>query len=235
MPAKNSRKQFMPDAYYHLYNRGVEKRTIFQDNQDYAVFLSYLKTYLLPKDTKKLHDILLDPKTSLKEKDQAKKKLHLNNFSKNLKLLAYCLMPNHFHFLVKQKEENTIDQFMNSLLTRYVMYFNRKHRRVGHLFQGVYKAVLVNTDEQLLHLSRYIHLNPALQGQALHDLRGYKYSSYQNYLINPSLNSTLNNWIQPAEILSFFGKSGFNSYQSFVQDKGLDEVSAHHISKISLD
>ena len=142
MPAKNSRKQFMPDAYYHLYNRGVEKRTIFQDNQDYAVFLSYLKTYLLPKDTKKLHDILLDPKTSLKEKDQAKKKLHLNNFSKNLKLLAYCLMPNHFHFLVEEKRM-TIAKLMGRIFTSYGVYFNKKYKRQGPVFADRFKSKLI--------------------------------------------------------------------------------------------
>jgi len=169
MPAKNSRKIFAPNSYYHIYNRGVEKRTIFLEDIDYNVFLSYIQTYILPKDEKTLNYIISDPKAEWKEKNKAIKLLRLNNFFKSLSLISYALMPNHFHFLVKQKEENIIDRFMNSFCTRYSMYFNKKYKRIGTLFQGVYKAVLVDSDEQLHHLSRYIHRNPLplLQGEAL--------------------------------------------------------------------
>src|SRR3989344_5405375 len=155
MPAKNSRKQYHENSYYHLYNRGVEKRKIFLDDQDYTVFLSYLKEYLLPKDEKALKE-LLGSDISYKEKDSVLKKLRLKNFVDEISLVAYCLMPNHFHMLVKQRSADAIDAFMSSLNTRYSMYFNRKYDRVGSLYQGVYKAVLIETDEQLLHLTRYI-------------------------------------------------------------------------------
>lgn len=161
MPAKNSIKEFVSDSYYHLYNRGVEKRIIFSDEQDYTVFLSYLKTYLVPKDIVALQKTLKDPDVSWKIKDRVLKELRLNNFAGDVVLVSYCLMPNHFHILVKQNEAESIDRFMNSLCTRYAMYFNRKHKRVGVLFQDHYKAVRVATDEQLLQLSRYIHSNPS--------------------------------------------------------------------------
>ncbi|MBI4991459.1 transposase [Candidatus Gottesmanbacteria bacterium] len=168
MPSKNEVKIYRENTFYHLYNRGVEKRIIFIDQQDYSVFLSYLKAYLLPKDEESLQKKLADKKTNYKEKDTIIKLLRLNNFSETLELLAYYLMPNHFHFLVYQKTADAIDKFMNSLITRYVMYFNRKYKRVGPLFQGIYKAVSVETNEQLIHLSRYIHLQSlALQGQPL--------------------------------------------------------------------
>lgn len=227
MPAKNSIKQFAPNSYYHLYNRGVEKRSIFIDEQDYTVFTSYLKTYLLPKNTKRLQEIIGDPLSSSKDKDQAIKLLRMNNFAGELTLLSYCLIPNHFHFLVRQKEINTIDCFMNSLFTRYSMYFNRKYHRVGTLFQGVYKAVLVNTDEQLLHLSRYIHRNPASQGEAL---QGYPHSSYPEYLVKRHTN-----WINTEIILAFFSKSGLNSYKSFVEDNSLEDISIEQIMTLTLD
>ncbi|TSC54144.1 MAG: hypothetical protein LiPW16_139 [Microgenomates group bacterium LiPW_16] len=220
MPAKNRIKQYIEKGYYHLYNRGVDKRSIFVDQQDYAVFLSYLKTYLVPKNEKELRKKLADPSISCKEKDKILKILRLNNFSDTLTLLAYCLIPNHFHFLVHQVLAETIDRFMNSLCTRYVIYFNRKYERVGPLFQGVYKALLVKTDEQLLHLSRYIHL-PVLdsQGQALRDLREPQPSSYPNYLGEIS-----QEWVKPEEILNFFKTNRHTypkdilSYQSFVED-----------------
>ncbi len=212
MAARNSIKEFVPDAYYHLYNRGVEKRTIFLDNQDRGVFLSYLKTYLLPKNEDALRAILTNPESSWREKDTALKLLHLNNFADTLTLLAYCLMPNHFHLLVKQKDADTIDRFVNSLGTRYVSYFNRKYRRVGPLFQGLYKAVRVTNDEQLLHLSRYIHRNPIILASQDTPLRIYTYSSYPQYL-----GLTNAGWLHPEEILGYYPKSGKKGYQEFVE------------------
>lgn len=227
MPAKHAIKDFAPGAYYHLYNRGVEKRTVFMDEQDRMVFLSYLKTYLLPKDKDALQSVLANAENSSKEKDQALKLLRLNNFADTLLLLAYCLMPNHFHFLVKQTEATTIDHFMRSFCTRYTSYFNRKHRRVGGLFQGVYKAVRVTTDEQLLHLSRYIHRNPlASQGRTL---RGYTYSSYPQYL-----GQTRAEWIHPEGILGYYPKSGRKGYQEFVEGQG-EESGAILIAKLTID
>ena len=205
MPAKNSRKTYVENGYYHIYNRGVEKRIIFLDQQDYSVFLSYLKDYLLPKNEKELYERLSDPQISSKEKDKVLKLLHLNNFGQEITLLAYCLMPNHFHFFVKQKNIEAIDNFMNSLATRYTMYFNRKYKRVGHLYQGVYKAVLINNEAQFLHLSRYIHK------QAL-DLKNQP-CSYPEYM---GSRQTL--WIKPDEVLNYFSRTNpSSSYQNFVE------------------
>ncbi len=205
MPAKNRTKDYSPDSYYHLYNRGVEKRAIFLDDQDYHVFQSYLETYLLPKDLNHLNVLLENG--SPKEKDTSRKLLRLNNFSDQIKLLAYCLMSNHYHLLIHQKEANSIDVFANSIFTRYSMYFNKKYKRIGPLFQGLYKAVLVQSGEQLLWLSRYIHRNPLdlLQGRAL---QSYKYSSYPEYL---EIRNKI--WVKPVEVLSYFK----SPYKDFVE------------------
>lgn len=214
MPAKNSQKNYVKNGYYHLYNRGVDRRTLFEDSQDYGVFLSYLKEYLLPKDETVLRQHLADPLITLQEKDKILKALRLNNFSGNISLLCYCLMPNHFHLLLKQNTEDAIDSFMNSLGTRYTMYFNRRYRRVGPLYQSVYKGVLIETDEQLLHLSRYIHRNPlSLQGVALQTL-SQQVSSYAEYL-----NLRRTEWVNKEEIISNFSlnKIAF-SYKSFVEE-----------------
>lgn len=210
MPAKNRRKQYLENGYYHIYNRGVEKRIIFIDDQDTSVFLSYLKEYLLPKQEKELHKKLDDPNTSYKEKDKIIKLLHLNNFSNEIALIAYCLMPNHFHFFVKQKNLNSIDKFMNSLCTRYTMYFNKKYKRVGSLYQGVYKAVLLENEKQFLYLSKYIH-KQALTPQGKKE----KPSSYREYL---GLRKT--EWIHPEEILAFFSKNNSSlSYENFLKEE----------------
>lgn len=198
MPAKNILKLYIENSYYHLYNRGVEKRIIFQDNQDYRVFLSYLKTYL-------------SPLKGAKEKPTGRPRQRpLNNYHQQITLLSYCLMPNHFHLLLKQKPTEGIERFMRSLGTRYVQYFNKRYERVGPLFQDTYKAVLVETDNQLLHLSRYIHLQGILLGS---------YSSYADYL-----GKRKTEWLQPEEILSFFKTAqrtslkDILSYESFVED-----------------
>lgn len=223
MAAKNSLKTYSPNCYYHIYNRGVEKRFIFQDEQDYAVFLSYLKTYLLPKNEDGLRQTLTDPNINYKEKERILRKLRLNNFSDEITLLAYCLMPNHFHLLIKQKPADGIDKFMNSLGVRYTMFFNRKYKRVGALYQGVYKAVLVESEEQLLYLSSYIHRNPFAPdtGSKEDVLRAWlsQPSSYPEYL-----GRRKTDWIHPEDILVFFSKATPKlSYQAFVEQ--MDDIS----------
>lgn len=220
MPARNRTKQYIENSYYHLYNRGVEKRLIFLDQQDYAVFLNYLKEYLLPKDEQDLRKQLSDPNNTYKERDKILKLLRLNNFSGEITLLAYCLMPNHFHFFIKQKNPSSIDRFMQSLGTRYTMYFNRKYKRVGFLYQGTYKAVLIETEEQFTYLSKYIHKQARLhqppsasQGRTL---QGWEQpSSCPEYL-----GKRKTKWVHPEEVLSYFSKTNPKlSYKSFLEEK----------------
>lgn len=209
MPSRNVTKYYIQDGYYHIYNRGVEKRSIFENQQDYNVFLNYLREYLLPKDKYLLMSVLADPQSNAAQKDQAAKLLRLNNFNDQIQMLSFCLMPNHFHFLLKQKNHKAIDQFMNSLATRYTMYFNKKYGRIGHLYQDVYKAVEVGTDEYLLHLSRYIHK------QALtYDPTTPQPSSYEDYI-----GLRKSEWIHPQEILAFFSSKHSISYASFMNQE----------------
>ncbi len=221
MPAKNRIKQYGEDYYYHVYNRGVEKRIIFLDEQDYGVFLKYLKEYLLPKDEKALIDQLSNPSLPSARRDEILRLLRLNNFNGEITLVAYCLMPNHFHFLLKQKDYGSMDKFMNSLGTRYTMYFNKKYKRVGSLYQGVYKAVIVSSDEQLLHLSRYIHKQAlASKGQALQGVsRDEQPSSYSEYI-----GKRKTEWVKLEELLGFFSHNNPTlSYESFVNQEELIE------------
>lgn len=222
MPARHRTKQYVENSYYHLYNRGVEKRLIFLDQQDYAVFLNYLKEYLLPKDEEDLRKQLSDQNNTYKERDKILKLLRLNNFSDEITLLAYCLMPNHFHFFIQQKSAGSIDKFMNSLGTRYTMYFNKKYRRVGSLCQGVYKAVSIETEEHFIYLSKYIHkqailhkpstASTASQGQALRIRK--QPSSYPEYL-----GKRKTQWVHSEEILSYFSKTNPKlTYKSFVEE-----------------
>jgi len=216
MPAKNTIKQYLKNGYYHIYNRGVDKRTIFKDEQDYGVFLNYLKYYLspLPKLTP------LRKITIREDKKYQISDYKCKNYHQAITLLAYCLMPNHYHLFVKQTESRNIELFMKSLGTRYAMYFNKRSKRSGTLFEGNYKAVLVDSDEQLIHLSRYIHLNPhpkPLNSQP---------SSYPDYL---RLKHT--SWLHPKDVLKHFKSS--LAYKKFVQNP--DQSALSIISDLTLD
>src|SRR3989344_7983322 len=125
MPGKNVVKVYVENGYYHIYNRGVEKRTIFLDQKDYSVFLRFLKEYLLPPDHPNL----------LKFRQLTPKRHPINCFGE-IRLLAYCLMQNHFHLFVKLIKKDALKKFMKALLTNYSMYFNHRYDRVGPLYRS---------------------------------------------------------------------------------------------------
>ncbi len=216
VPSKNVIKPYVANSYYHIYNRGVNKQLIFNDQQDYAVFLTYLRIYLSPKDTDSLLNIVSNSGTDPNAKAKAIREFKLNNFYEKISLISFCLMPNHYHLLIHQSDEKDIVSFMKSIMTRYSAYYNKRNKRIGPLFQDKYKAVLVLTDEQLLHLSRYIHRNPLnlvnLKRTVLDRTVFFRQpSSYPVYL-----GMKKQEWIISEDVLSAFSKTGFNSYQQFV-------------------
>lgn len=225
MPAKNSIKEYVEDGYYHIYNRGVEKRIIFTDEQDYKTFLSFLKLYLT-KPKQQGRTLSLGDNTTIGVKRAP------NNFTDNITLFAYCLMPNHFHFMVKQQSEYAIASYMQSLMTKYTTYFNKRHHRVGGLFQGKYKAVRIENEYQYVYLTKYIHRNPLSLPKyknSSQPLSSYPYSSYPNYLKQFS-----QSWVNTDEILSRFSDTNHSlSYQSFIEDSEPDDVKI--ISQVTLD
>lgn len=200
------------------------------DEQDYGVFLSYLKEYLSPREEDEWFKQLAKPNISSQEKDKILKLLRLNNFYQNIELLAYCLMPNHFHFLLKQRDSNAIDRFMNSLSTRYTMYFNRKNERIGPLCQDRYKAVLVKDESQFLHLTRYIH------GQAL-NLQGSTPSENYPCSYGDYIGTRSTGWVHPEEVLTFFNNNYPSfSYEAFVADNEIiDKQSKYLLKDITFD
>jgi putative transposase len=202
MPARNAIKTYVEGGYYHLYNRGVEKRLIFLDAQE----------YLSPKNERDLERALENAGISPKERKSLLRSLQLRNYSADITLLAFCLRPNHFHFFIKQNRTVAIDDFMHSLCSRYSAFFNRKYQRSGTLYQGVYKAVLIEDEAQYLHISRYIHKQAI--SAAGYDSRSDERSSYPEYL---EVRKTA--WIHPEEILAFFSPEDPQfSYERFVAE-----------------
>jgi len=210
MPAKNSVKTYIANGFYHVYNRGVEKRNIFLDEQDYLVFLSYLKLYLSPvEETIKntTNNINLD----YEEKNSKIFRLNeLKNFLNRIKLIAYCLMPNHFHLEVQQVGVKDLENFMRCLIIKYTMYFNKKYKRVGTLFQGRYKAVSIFGKERLIDLSLYIHRNPIELLAENQLLESYSWSSYPAYIGNHQVK-----WLIKDIIMSNF--ENVKVYRSLVE------------------
>ncbi|MCX6705363.1 MAG: transposase [Candidatus Woesebacteria bacterium] len=211
MPAKNSIKIPVENGFYHIYNRGVNKQDIFENPQDYAVFLGYLKEALSPipeHENLKTFEVEVGGVTFIRARRLPK------NFKGEIDLITYALIPNHFHLIIKQNRRESMEHFMKSIATRYSMYFNKSRDRVGPLFQGVYKAVLVENENYLLHLSRYIHLNPKGYFKNLADA----YSSYADYL-----GKKKTPWLNPHPVLDYFkGPTNpefkkINNYKDFVE------------------
>lgn len=191
------KREFVDGSYYHIFNRGVEKRKIFLTDKDFSRFYETLKHCLEDKRKPSKRD----------QKSQALKT------AKSVEIVAYCLMPNHFHLLLKQNSSGGIVAFLQRVSNSYAKYFNAKYKRSGVLFEGRFKSLLVSSDEQLLHLSRYIHLNPVVSG-LVNDPGAFEWSSYKEYLepesfklVNPSSRYILENFSEQ------------NTYEQFVLDQ----------------
>ena len=128
-------------------------------------------------------------------------------------LLAFAFMPNHFHLLVRQEKDNGIHQFLFKTLNSFAKYINTRRHRVGPLFQGNFQAVRIESDEQLLHVSRYIHINPVVAGMiSIETLFSYPWTSYPVYVQKKA-----NSWINTEIIKGMIGST--DSYMSFVRDQ----------------
>lgn len=200
MPSRNIVKTYVAGGYYHIYNRGIDKRIIFEDEIDYKTFLKYLKEALSPPMDVK------DLRVSFSFKGGAFKGLPrpVKNFVNDINLIAYCLMPNHFHLLVSQSGEMDINRFMQSITTRYSMYFNKKYNHTGALFEGPYKSVHIKDEPSMLHLTRCLH-------------HFKRFSSFAEFL-----GTKVTSWVNPNVVLSYFGK-GASAYKDYVEKYRFDQ------------
>jgi len=200
---------FAQEEVYHIINRGVGQNPIFTKHKDYQRFLEVLEFYLYSNPPIRFsYYNRLSPKNKKKFIDKLKK-----NHPPLVKVIAFCLMPNHFHLLLRQNQYDGILQFMKNLQNSYARYFNTKYERKGHLFQWTFKAVHIETEEQLLHVSRYIHLNPSTSYIVkIKDLPKYSWSSLPEYL------DVKKSWFTNTDlILSHFKNR--KTYRKFVFDQ----------------
>lgn len=191
---------------YHIYNRSIAKFIIFNNAEEYQRFFQLLDLCRYKKFTYK--------PSQFNDLTPISQKHIINNLKIESDLLievvAYCLMPTHIHLLLKQVANNGISKYMARILNGYSRYFNTKHNRVGPLWSGRFKNVLVSTNEQLLSLTRYIHLNPTSAG-LLNKPEDWVYSSYHEYLGNETDNQICNF----SKLLEIESKK----YRKFVNDR----------------
>ena len=180
-----------PGEFFHVYNRGNAKENIFLDEEDFKFFLLRLKQNLIPSDDVSRHFKPLPP----------------NSFD----LVAYCLMPNHFHFLIKQNTDLPISKLMGKLCTSYGMYFNKKYRRVGHIFQDQFRQINIDSNNYLAWLSAYIHNNPVDAGLTKKP-EDWGWSSYSCFINS----SSGGKFVKPQIILDQYGSG--SEYEVFIAE-----------------
>jgi len=216
MPSRYYRRNFVKDYFYHVYNRGANKEKVFWNKEDYRTFTDILAYYLTFPIGKPL-SVLNRIEKKFSAENKVPNLADIPNSVSAVKLCAYCLMPNHFHLILKQvaesSEQNSVSNLMRRTIITYAMYIKRKYDHSGTLFQGKFKNVFVNSDSQLQELSKYIHRNP-LEKQGSEPLQKYLYSSYR-YYIGEELPPE---WLDIREILGFFSKADtYQSYKKFVE------------------
>ncbi|MBI1957302.1 MAG: transposase [Candidatus Niyogibacteria bacterium] len=178
------KESFAENEIYHIYNRGVEKRNIFSNEKDYYRFIHNLFEF---NDEAPALDAHCKPHIKSYEAEPHTSRKQL------VDILIFTLMPNHFHLLVRAKDESGVPRFMHKLGTGYVMYFNQKYKRVGPLFQGKFKAIRIDRESHLMHIPHYIHMNPLdlqnvrVRGSAslsvrMQFLENYRWSSFPDYM-----------------------------------------------------
>ncbi|MBU3926079.1 transposase [Patescibacteria group bacterium] len=168
-----------PGEYYHIYNRGNNKQDIFLDNRDRIRFLFLI---LFLQSLASFPQIGRSVSFYVKHSvfDNMNKKIEKIKKKRRVKLINFSLMPNHFHLIIHELKGDGISQYMQRILNAYTKYFNVKYGKSGHLFQGPFQIVHIKNNEQLLHLSAYIHRNPREINEWKNKEHLYPWSSFQD-------------------------------------------------------
>ncbi|MFH0803883.1 MAG: transposase [Candidatus Tagabacteria bacterium] len=205
--------KIIPGEYYHIYNRSVNKQKIFLDERDWIRFLFLILYFQSPINFPQIGRSI---SYFVKNRAFDIKKEVVDKIIKNryVELINFCIMPNHFHLTIREIKENGVSQYMQRILTAYTKYFNTKYGRSGHLFQGPFQIVHIKNNEQLLHLSAYIHRNPRELKQWKEKEHQYPWSSYQDYIEE----NRWNNILKPQIILEQF--SNKREYKDFIKTSG---------------
>ncbi len=206
---------FAPGEYYHLFNRGNNKQIIFDNDRDYCRLLFLIFILQFPDKIENINRLVTDDVLSLASNIlELRKKI---DSTPMVNVIAFCLMPNHFHLLIQELCKGGVTKYMHRLSTAYTKYINKKYTKVGHLFQGPFGSTHIQSNEQLLYTSAYIHLNTREIYQWKNKEHLYPWSSYQDYIIKNRFGSLLSSSI----VLDQFENN--TKYQTFVESTGAKE------------
>lgn len=213
------------DQFYHVFNRGINHQPTFLDKLEYRrarLSIDFYRFSNLPTRLSKFLTLSNDDRIKIMEN------LRKEN-DRLVDILAFCLMPNHFHFLLKQLKDKGISKFLGNFQNSYTRYFNTKTGRDGSLFLDQFKAVLIRTDEQLTHVSRYIHLNPftSYVVKDLDSLFKYPWLSLPEYVEKESKICELDT------IMSYFKTA--KDYINFIKDQADYQRQLHKIQHLALE
>ncbi|MDO9028368.1 MAG: transposase [Candidatus Roizmanbacteria bacterium] len=170
---------FSENQSYHVFNRSVNKEIIFNNKREINRFLSLIDYYRFKSNISFSEYLSIDRKnkTIIEEKNKTLKPL--------VEIHSFSLMPNHHHFLIKQLQPKGIPSFVSNIQNGFAKYYNIKNKRHGSLFCGMFKAVLIKSEEQFIHVSRYIHLNPVISNLIrIEELDYYPLTSFSSYMKN---------------------------------------------------
>ncbi len=201
--------------FYHIYNRGMQKQPIFTSDADRFRFLFLI---LVLQGKNPIRNMSRSVKTSVQHSmlhisDETKNDILKN---RNIELVAFCLMPNHFHLIVHEIEENGISKYMQRVQNAYTKYFNTKYEKTGHLFQGSYKSKHIMDDRYLLYLSAYVHKNPCELFNIKDQEEKYYWSSFQDYIDDNRFPFLLMTDVVSARYKNEMGKM---TYKKFVKTR----------------
>ena len=172
------REPLISGYVYHIFTKSIAGYKIFKDGRDYLRMVNLVKYYRLERPPTKFSAYM-----ALKDKESFFSK-YCSGKDYLIDVVAYCIMPTHLHIALKQKKANGISVFMGNVLNSYTRYFNTRNGRKGPLWQSRFKHVFVETDEQLNHLTRYIHLNPVTD-RLVEEPEEWQYSSYKEFVGQP--------------------------------------------------
>ncbi len=193
---------------YHVFNRGVASLPLFHSSTDYSRFIQLIDYYQFANTPTSFSSLM---KLPIEEREPILDNLRKEN-NLQAEILVFCLMPNHYHFLLKQIAGKGLTSFMGNIQNSYAKYLNIKEHRAGPLYQSPFKAKRIETDEQLLHVSRYIHLNPSTGFVVeIEKLTEYPWSSLPTYLGNTSKSFS---FVNPKLVINFFKNP--DQYKEFV-------------------
>jgi putative transposase len=211
-------------SVYHVFNRSIAKYIIFNNDAEFLRFFNVICYYQREKPKVEFSRFMRDSESKNEFNGMHNQ---LNDKKKIVEIIAYCLMPTHFHLVLTQLVDGGISKFLNNIQNSYSRYFNLKHKRRGPLWESRFKNVLVDSDEQLLHLTRYVHLNP-VKANIIKRTQDWPMSSYKEYISESKLGNAICDFDKILEIEP-------DTYKDFIEDEDSYQQDLKNMRDIFLD